>query len=90
MGDKIDTDNIYVDPEKRFVSIRVNPRLYKIHTIMNSADEFLEVAEIVVDGDPEKEIIVKIIPNKKDVTEKELLQYAYKFNTYLISHTARR
>lgn len=90
MKDEIDTHNIYVDPEKKFVSIRVNPRIYKIHTIMNSADEFLEVAEIVVDGDPETKIVVKIIPNKEDLTEEELLQYAYKFNTYLISHTARR
>jgi hypothetical protein len=90
MSDKIDTGNIYVDPEKKFVTIRVNPRLYKIHIIMNAADEFLETAEFVIDGDPEKEIIVKIIPKKKDLTEDELMEYAYKFNTQLVSHTATR
>ncbi|HDI72762.1 MAG: hypothetical protein DRO76_01065 [Candidatus Altiarchaeales archaeon] len=90
MDDKIDTQNIYIDPEKKFVTIRVNPRIYKIHTIMNAADEFIETAELVIDGDPEKEIIVKMIPKKKDLTEEELLEYAYKFNTYLISHSATR
>lgn len=90
MVDKIDTDNIYIDPERKFVAIRVNPRLYKIHTIMNAADEFLDVAELVINGDPEKEIIVKVIPKKKDLTKEELQEYAYKFNTFLISHTASR
>ena len=86
----IDTQNIHLDPDKKFVTIRVNPRLYKIHTIMNAADEFLETAEFVIDGDPEKEIVVKIIPRKKDLSEDELMQYAYKFNTQLVSLTATR
>lgn len=84
-----DTNNVHVDAENRFVSIRVNPQIYKMHVIMRAAEELLHdekrKIDMIVDGDPEKEIIAKFIPKDKDVGEEGLLRLAYKFNTRLIS-----
>lgn len=86
---KIDTHNINADVEKQFVAIRVNPKIYKMHTIMNTAEELFDKAEFVIDGDPESVVIVKFIP-RKPMTESELLGVAYKFNTMLVMHTTTR
>ena len=62
---KIDTNNISVNPETRSVAIRINPKIYKLHVIMNAVDDFLEKSEFIIDGDPEKEIIVKFILKRR-------------------------
>ncbi len=85
----IEIDNIIVNPEENFVCISVNPRLYKMHVIMNAADEFITEAEFMISGDPEKEITIKFIPKKK-LTKEELIRLAYRFSTQLVSHSATR
>ena len=93
-GEEIDTHNISVDEEENSVAIRVNPRLYKTHFIMNAAHDLTETAgyqhtDIVIDGDPDTTIVVKFIPREKK-TRKELLNIAYQFNSLLISLTTTR
>ena len=91
--DRIDTGNIYVDAEGCFVSIRVNPRLYRKHIIMRAADDLLhnekERIDAIVDGDPETEIIVKFIPKKGRESREELLRIAHSFNSLLISTSGK-
>ncbi|RLI93346.1 MAG: hypothetical protein DRO89_00205 [Candidatus Altiarchaeales archaeon] len=88
-GDKIDTDNIYVNEEGMFVSIRVNPKLYKKHIIMRAADDILHKEknkiDVIVNGDPEVEIIVKFIPKEGRKSKEELLRIAYSFNSLLVT-----
>ncbi|OYT41320.1 MAG: hypothetical protein B6U86_02555 [Candidatus Altiarchaeales archaeon ex4484_43] len=87
-GDKIDTDNIYVNEEGMFVSIRVNPKLYKKHVIMRAADDLLHKEkniDVIVNGDPEVEIIVKFIPKEGRKSKEELLRIAYSFNSLLVT-----
>ncbi|MBU4266859.1 MAG: hypothetical protein L6243_01040 [Candidatus Altiarchaeales archaeon] len=93
-GEEIDTHNISVDEEENSVAIRVNPRLYKTHFIMNAAHDLTETAgyqhtDIVIDGDPDTTIVVKFIPREKK-TRKELLNIAYQFNSLLIALTTTR
>ncbi|MBU4341432.1 MAG: hypothetical protein KKB24_01605 [Candidatus Altiarchaeota archaeon] len=93
-GEEIDTHNITVDEEENSVAIRVNPRLYKTHFIMNAAHDLTETAgyqhtDIVIDGDPDTTIVVKFIPREKK-TRKELLNIAYQFNSLLIALTTTR
>jgi len=92
--EEIDTHNISMDEEENSVAIRVNPRLYKTHFIMNAAHDLTETAgyqhtDIVIDGDPDTTIMVKFIPREKK-TRKELLNIAYQFNSLLIALTTTR
>lgn len=87
--EKLDTHNIYVDLDHRFVSIRINPRIYRMHVIMRAADELLHdekgEIDVIVDGDPESEIIAKFIPKARNLDDEELRRLAYRFNTKLIA-----
>ncbi len=91
---EIDIHNIYVDEEENSVVIKVNPRLYRTHLIMNAAHDLTETAgyqhtDIVIDGDPDTVIMVKFIPREKK-TREELLSIAYQFNSMLIALATRR
>ncbi len=89
----IDTHNIYVEKNGNFVSIRVNPRLYRKDIIMRAADDLMhekDKVDAILDGDPDKEIIVKFIPrggSKK--SNEELLDIAHKFNSLLIASSGK-
>ena len=89
----IDTHNIYVDKEGKFVSIRVNPRLYRKDIIMRAADDLLHnekmKVDAIVDGDPEKEIIAKFIPRDRTADADELLRIAHRFNSLLIASSGK-
>ncbi|OYT26504.1 MAG: hypothetical protein B6U97_03745 [Candidatus Altiarchaeales archaeon ex4484_96] len=88
MNNKLDTDNVRVDPMGRFVVIRINAKLYKQHIIMRAADDLIHAQknyDVIIDGNPESEIKAKFIPKTKDATKDDLLKVAYKFNTLLVS-----
>jgi len=92
--ERIDTANIYVNEEENSVAIKVNPKLYKTHFVMNAAHDLTETAgsqhtDVVISGDPEKEIIVKFIPRQKKARE-ELLKIAHEFSTVLVGLTTTR
>ena len=89
MKERINTDNIYIDDEENYVAVRVNTRIYKIHSIMNAADDFLEEANFIVDGDPETFIIVKFVP-KRRYNRQQLADLANKFCTLLVTVTSTR
>ncbi len=85
-GGEIDTHNVYVDKDRAFVSVRVNPRLYRKHVIMGAADDLLHKEKrmyLIIDGDPESEVVVKFIP-KEPMSKEELLKVAYAFNSLLV------
>jgi len=88
-GEKLDTGNIYIDEEENYVAIRVNTRLYRVHSIMNAADEFLEESNFIIDGDPEKEIIVKFVPKRK-LSREQLADLAHRFCTLLVEFSSTR
>jgi His-Xaa-Ser system protein HxsD len=63
--------------------ITVNPKLYPLEAVYSAAYVFMDRAYIVLDGDPEKEIIIKMTPKsgefKGDIKgefNNELLNYA--------------
>lgn len=85
----LDTHNIYVDKEGRFVCIRVNPKLYRKDVIMRAADDLLHREKLeldaIIDGDPETEILAKFIPRGNRLDEEELLNIAHRFNSLLVA-----
>ena len=69
--------------EKDFVILNINPKVYPLETIYSAAYVFLDKAYILLDGDPKKEILVKLKPKEKQNLEKlggdflnELINYA--------------
>jgi His-Xaa-Ser system protein HxsD len=49
--------------------IKVNPKVYSLETVYSAAYVFLDKAYIVLDGDPKKEIIVKLKAKGKESLE---------------------
>lgn len=69
--------------EEGSVIVNINPKLYGLETVYSAAYVFLDRAYIMLDGDPEKEIVVKLKAKKEEDLEKlgseffnELINYA--------------
>ncbi len=65
------------------VILKINPNIYGLETIYSAAYVFLDRAYVVLDGDPEKEVLVKMKPKGEDDLNKlgleffnELINYA--------------
>ena len=78
MGEPENTED-----NRNTITISVNSKLYPLEAVYSAAYVFMDRAYIVLDGDPEKEIIVKIKPKSGCLLENiegefnnELLNYA--------------
>ena len=65
------------------ITVIVNPKIYPLETVYSAAYVFMDRAYIVLDGDPEKEILVKMklkeegsLENMGNEFNNELLNYA--------------
>lgn len=74
-------ENIEINEEKNFALVSVNPKIYSLGVIFSAAYVLLEKAFIVIDGNPEKQVIVSLKP-KKEGSSKAL---AEEFNEQLIN-----
>jgi His-Xaa-Ser system protein HxsD len=52
--------------EKDSVVLNINPKLYALETIYSAAYVFLDRAYVLLDGDPKKEILVKLKAKNKE------------------------
>jgi len=68
------------------IVVRVNPKIYPLHTVYSASYVFLDRCYIILDGDPEKEILVELKLKKNSELElgvlakeffNELLNYAF-------------
>lgn len=69
--------------ENGSIVLNVNPKLYALETVYSAAYVFLDRAYVLLDGDPEKKILVKLKPKKKEDLKKlggeflnELINYS--------------
>lgn len=77
-------DNIELNDKEGYALVRLNPKLYPLDVIYSASYSFLERAYIILDGDAEKEVVVRIRPKSEgDGLEEvsrafndELLKYA--------------
>lgn len=81
MSEKNKELNVKIKDGIHYVSI--NPMIYPLEVIYTASYVFLDRAYIVIDGDPEKEIIVKIRPKDKDGNEKIGLEFNNELINYL-------
>ena len=79
----IEKDNIKIDKTENKVLITINPKIFNLDVIYSAAYIFLDKAYIMIDGNPEKEIVVQIKPKMNEDSEtlgrefnNELLNYS--------------
>lgn len=77
-------DNIEI--HKNFAIISINPKLYPLSVIYSAAYWLLDRVHVIIDGDPDTEILVEIRP-KKDLKEIDLKEIGYEFNDELINYS---
>ena len=76
--------NLEINKKEGCVLISVNPKIYPVDVVLSSAYIFTDSCYVLVDGDPNEEIIVELRPkDKKESIEKigrnfnnELINYA--------------
>jgi len=75
--------NLEINKKDGYVMVSVNPKIYPLDVVLSSGYVFTEKAYVLIDGDPEEEIIVELRPkNKEDVESlgrefnNELVNYA--------------
>lgn len=75
--------NMEIYEKENYCLISINPRVYPLDVIYSAAYVFLDKAYVLIDGEPNEEIIIELKPKEKYDLEKlgrefnnELLNYA--------------
>ena len=76
-------DNIEI--HKNFAIISVNPKMYPLSVIYSAAYWLLDRVHVLIDGDPETEVLVEIRPKKEQKVD--LKKIGYEFNDELINYS---
>ncbi len=71
-----------LDIKDDLVILSINPKVYPLDVIYSAAYVFLDRAYILLDGDPEKEILVELKPKN----EEDLEKLGRDFNNELVSY----
>ena len=87
-------DNLEINERDGFALVRLNPKVYPIDVVYSASYSFLEKAYIILDGDAENEIVVRVRPKARAESveavarafNNELLKYA----AYKVSSEAGR
>jgi His-Xaa-Ser system protein HxsD len=74
--------NFEIDSKEKSVYVSVNPKIYPLEVIYSAAYMFLEKAYVIIDGDPESEIIVQM----KAKGEEDLKRMALDFQNELVNY----
>ena len=77
-------DNLEVSKDKNCVIISVNPRIYPVDIIFSAAYIFIDKSYVIVDGDPNEEIIVQLKAKDKSI---DLEKMGREFNTELVNYS---
>lgn len=80
-------DKIKIDEEEKSIIIPINPKIFALEVVYSAAYMFLDKAYILIDGDPEEEIFVQMIPKNENCNLKELKKMALEFENELINYS---
>ncbi len=77
--------NIEIREKEGYIWVSVNPKIYRLDVVYSAAYMFLENCYVLIDGDPEEEVIVELRPkNETEITE--LKKIGMEFNNELINY----
>lgn len=74
-------ENIELNKKQNFALVSANPKIYPLGVIFSAAYVMLEKAFVLIDGNPEEQIIVSLRPKKG----KDIAALANEFNEQLIN-----
>jgi len=81
---------------KNYLVISINPKIYPLEVVHSAAYVMIDRAYVILDGNPEDEILVELRPkNKKDMKSiasdfmNELLNYAVYYNQTRLNKDVR-
>jgi len=80
----LSVDNLEVDEKTGNVVISVNPKIYPMNTIFSAAYILVDKAWVLIDGDPNEEIIVQLRRKDKKINLEEL---GRQFNNELVNYS---
>lgn len=63
--------------------VRINPKIYTLDVVYSTAYVFLDDFYVIIDGDPEKEILVSLKPKNDSKIKKDVIG---DFNNQLVSY----
>ncbi len=72
---------------KDSVLLSVNPKIYPLEAVYSAAYVFLDKVYLLLDGDPESEVIVELKPKNKPKNKEELETLGREFNNELINYS---
>ncbi len=72
---------------KDSVLLSVNPKIYPLEAVYSAAYVFLDKVYLLLDGDPESEVIVELKPKNKPKNKEELEALGREFNNELINYS---
>ena len=76
-------ENFEIDREKNSVLVSINPKIYPLEVIYSAAYIFTENCYVLLDGNPEDEIIVELKPKNES---ENLEKIAMEFNNELVNY----
>ena len=79
-------ENFSIDEENNTVVVSVNPKLFPLEAIYPAAYMFLEDFYVMVDGNPETEIYVKL-SGKRKLDREALEKAAREFNNEMVNYS---
>ncbi len=75
--------NLEINKKEGFVMVSVNPKIYPLDVVLSSSYMFTDKNYVLVDGDPEEELIVELRPKDKNADIEKL---GRDFNNELINY----
>ena len=75
-------DNFEVDKKENIVLVSVNPKIFPLPVIFSASYLLMDKAFIVIDGNPETEVVVSLRARKKQGLE----ELARQFNDELLNY----
>lgn len=76
-------ENFEIDKEKNSVLVSVNPKIYPLDVIYSAAYVFTDNCYVLLDGDPQDEVIVELKPKNSSL---ELEKIAMEFSNELLNY----
>lgn len=76
--------NIEIYEKEGYVWVSINPKIYSLDLVCSTAYLFTDDCYVLIEGDPDEEIIVELRPKK----EKDLKALGGEFNNELLKYAA--
>ena len=74
--------NLEIQEKEGYVWVSVNPKVYHLDVIYSAAYMFIETCYVMIDGDPQEEIIIELRPKEKT----DLKKIGREFNNELVNY----